>query len=67
MDQEKFGVLLPYISESLVAMIAEKQKISELDAVNELYGSQRYGLLDMVLQHRHAVPSADAGKRDRKH
>ena len=46
MDQEKFGVLLPYISERLVAMIAEKQNISELDAFNELYGSQLYGLLE---------------------
>ncbi len=46
MEQEQFVALMPYISEDLVSMIAEKQKLSEFEAVIALYNSKLYALLE---------------------
>lgn len=46
MGQEQFSALMPYISTDLAAMIAEKQKISEKAAINKLYNSRLYAILE---------------------
>lgn len=46
MGHEQFAAIMPYISADLVNMIAQKQKITESDALNKLYSSKLYGLLE---------------------
>ena len=46
MGHEQFAAIMPYISADLVNMIAQKQKITESDALNKLYSSRLYGLLE---------------------
>ena len=46
MGHEQFVAIMPYISADLVNMIAQKQKITESDALNKLYSSKLYGLLE---------------------
>ena len=46
MSKEQFAAIMPYISADLVAMIAEKQKISDEDAIKKLYGSELYAALE---------------------
>ena len=46
MGQEQFSAIMPYISADLVAMIMEKKKISEEEAINKLYSSKLYASLE---------------------
>lgn len=46
MGHEQFVAIMPYISADLVNMIAQKQNITESDALNKLYSSKLYGLLE---------------------
>lgn len=46
MGQEQFIALLPYIIDDLASMIAEKQRLSESDAIMKLYNSELYALLE---------------------
>ena len=46
MPQEEFNAMLPPISDSLVAMIAEKRNLTEKDAMMQLYQSSVYALLE---------------------
>ena len=46
MGHEQFAAIMPYISADLVSMIAQKKKITESDALNKLYSSKLYGLLE---------------------
>lgn len=46
MKQEQFAAIMPYISADLVAMIAEKQSISNKDAITKLYASKLYETLE---------------------
>lgn len=46
MGHEQFVAIMPYISADLVNMIAQKQNITEADALNKLYSSRLYGLLE---------------------
>ena len=46
MGHEQFVAIMPYISADLVNMIAQKQNITESDALNKLYSSRLYGLLE---------------------
>lgn len=46
MGQEQFAAIMPYISADLVAMIAEKQSISNEDAIIKLYESKLYEALE---------------------
>lgn len=46
MGKEQFAALMPYISTDLVLMIAEKQNISEEDALKKLYSSDLYAALE---------------------
>lgn len=46
MGHEQFAAIMPYISADLVNMIAQKQKITESDALNKLYSSKLYELLE---------------------
>lgn len=46
MGHEQFVAIMPYISADLVNMIAQKQNITEVDALNKLYSSKLYGLLE---------------------
>ena len=46
MGQEQFVAMMPYISTDLVSLIAEKQKISEEDAIKKLYSSKLYAALE---------------------
>lgn len=46
MDKEQFIAMMPYITDDLAAMIAEKQNLSETDAVTKLYDSQLYAFLE---------------------
>jgi hypothetical protein len=43
---EQFIAIMPYISADLVSMIANKQNISEAEALNKLYSSKLYELLE---------------------
>lgn len=47
MGQEQFSAIMPYISADLVAMIMEKKKISEEEAINKLYSSKLYASLEL--------------------
>ena len=46
MGQEQFIAIMPYITDALAAMIAQKQNLSEIDAVKALYDSKVYALLE---------------------
>ena len=46
MNQEQFVAIMPYISTDLASMIAEKQNMSEEDAVKKLYSSKLYAMLE---------------------
>ena len=46
MSREQFIVMMPYITDSLAAMIARRQALSEADAVIRLYESKLYTLLE---------------------
>lgn len=46
MTQEEFAVLLPAIGSDLAAMIAERQGVSEEEAIKKLYASKLYALLE---------------------
>ena len=40
MKHDQFTAIMPYISADLIAMIAEKEKISGVEALHRLYSSQ---------------------------
>lgn len=42
MKQEQFAAIMPYIVADLVAMIADKNGLSENDAIIKLYASKLY-------------------------
>lgn len=46
MGQEQFAAMMPYISADLVAMIANKQKITNEEAITKLYSSKLYEALE---------------------
>ncbi len=46
MGQEQFVALMPYITDDLAAMIAQKQNLTESDAIAVLYASQLYAALE---------------------
>ena len=46
MKHDQFTAIMPYISADLIAMIAEKEKISGVEALHRLYSSQLYALLE---------------------
>ena len=46
MSQEQFTALMPYIISDLVSLIAENDQISENVAMERLYNSQLYKLLE---------------------
>ena len=46
MNQEQFIAIMPYICADLVAMISNKQGISDYDAIHKLYSSKLYALLE---------------------
>ncbi len=46
MGQEQFAAMMPYISADLVAMIANKQDISNEEAITKLYASKLYEALE---------------------
>ena len=46
MGQEQFAAMLPYISADLVAMIANKQNITNEEAIIKLYASKLYEALE---------------------
>ena len=46
MGQEQFAAMMPYISADLVAMIANKQDISNEEAISKLYASKLYEALE---------------------
>lgn len=46
MGQEQFAAIMPYISADLVAMIAEKQSITNEEAIIKLYASKLYEALE---------------------
>ena len=46
MSQEQFTALMPYIISDLVSLIAENDQLSESVAMEKLYNSQLYKLLE---------------------
>lgn len=46
MGQDQFVAIMPYISADLIGIIAEKQNISESDALDKLYASKLYAVLE---------------------
>lgn len=46
MNREEFEVIMPYISDDLVSVIAKNKKISEIDAIKMLYSSKLYSMLE---------------------
>lgn len=46
MGQEQFAAIMPYISADLVAMIADKQSITNEEAIIKLYASKLYEALE---------------------
>lgn len=46
MNKEQFEAMMPPIVENLVAMIADKQNISEDEAITKLYSSKLYAMLE---------------------
>ncbi len=60
MSREQFDAMMPYITDHLAAMIAQRQNVSETDAVTRLYDSQLYALLEqedtkVAVQHGDAL------------
>lgn len=46
MGQKQFAAIMPYISADLVAMIADKQNITDEEAITKLYTSKLYEALE---------------------
>ena len=46
MNKEQFEAMMPSIVENLVAMIADKQNMSEDEAITKLYSSKLYAMLE---------------------
>lgn len=46
MGNEQFVAIMPYISADLIKMISKKQGISEIEAINKLYISKLYAMLE---------------------
>ncbi len=46
MGQNEFNAIMPYISADLVAMISEKQNVSNEEAIKKLYASKLYAALE---------------------
>ena len=46
MSREQFAAMMPYITDDLAAIIAERQELTELDAISKLYASKLYALLE---------------------
>ncbi len=46
MNKEQFEAMMPPIVENLVAMIADKQNMSEDEAITKLYSSKLYAMLE---------------------
>ena len=46
MEQEQFVLMMSNISASLIAKIAQKQNISDQEALEKLYSSNLYSLLE---------------------
>ncbi len=46
MGREQFAAMMPYISADLVAMIADKQNITNEEAITKLYASKLYEALE---------------------
>ena len=46
MDRDKFDALLPYVTSDLAAIISQKEKLSEIDALTKLYKSELYSMLE---------------------
>ncbi len=46
MERGKFVAIMPYISADLISLIAEKQNISEEDAIKKMYTSKLYAALE---------------------
>ncbi len=46
MGQDQFVAIMPYISADLIGMIAQKQGISEVEALSKLYSSKLYASLE---------------------
>lgn len=46
MDEKKLIGLLPMMTSSLASMIAEKDNISEDEAISKLYNSKLYSMLE---------------------
>ncbi len=46
MGQNEFNAIMPYISADLVAIISEKQNISNEEAITKLYASKLYAALE---------------------
>ena len=46
MEQNNFVAIMPYISSDLLRMIADKQNLSEEEAVKKLYSSKLYSMLE---------------------
>ena len=47
MGQEQFAAIMPYICSDLVAMICEKQNITDKEAIEKLYNSKLYAALEI--------------------
>ena len=46
MGQEQFAAIMPYICSDLVAVICEKQNITDKEAIEKLYNSKLYAALE---------------------
>ena len=46
MGQEQFTAIMPYICSDLVAVICEKQNITDEEAIEKLYSSKLYAALE---------------------
>lgn len=46
MGQEQFAAMMPYISADLVGLIANKQNITNEEAITKLYASKLYEALE---------------------
>lgn len=46
MNEDRFTAIMPYIVTDLISMIMEKMKLSADEAINKLYSSELYALLE---------------------
>jgi hypothetical protein len=46
MERQEFAAVMPFISADLANMIAEKEGLSEVEAVSRLYASELYAQLE---------------------